>query len=150
MGKKVKKTKLAVILKSRGTVNYGRRGRELGTEPSLVCTRPHQKPHPPPQMEVFMCTANDYEWDAFIQKCAVPPSPSCSLVSCISSCVGRQDGHYPSCFSCQSYVACRNGRDQEVRCPDGQEFNAHSGQCEHQRSPTCVRPIRRVIDFTLR
>ena len=97
-----------------------------------------------------MCTANNYEWDAFIQKCVPPPSPSCSLVNCISSCVGREDGRYHSCFGCQSYVDCRNGLDREVPCLDGQEFNAHSGECELQRSPTCVRPIRRTIDFMLR
>ncbi|KAK7106181.1 hypothetical protein V1264_017467 [Littorina saxatilis] len=122
------------------------RGRQDGDYPSctscndyITCTNGRQA--------IFTCTARSYEWDAFIRKCVPPPSPSCSLVACISSCTGVADGRFPSCFGCASYVECRGGRDQETRCPDNQEFNAHSQQCDVGKSPTCVRPIRRSIDF---
>lgn len=99
------------------------------------------------RVALFSCATNGYVWDAFIRKCVPPPSPSCSLVKCVSSCMGLADGRYHSCFGCNLYMECRNGRDTEMTCKPGEEFNAHSGNCAEGLSPTCARAIKREVDF---
>ena len=112
---------------------------------------PPHPPPPPPHRGRSSCAPPTTTSGTPSSRSACPlPHPPAPSSTASRPAWAAEDGRYHSCFGCQSYVDCRNGLDREVPCLDGQEFNAHSGECELQRSPTCVRPIRRTIDFMLR
>ncbi|KAK0058707.1 cell surface glycoprotein 1, partial [Biomphalaria pfeifferi] len=69
----------------------------------------------------------------------VPKVFNTCLESCIKGSSVAAPGYYGLCGYCNVFLECQeNGKEENVFCNDGQQYNQASGQCEADRRGECV------------
>ena len=60
-------------------------------------------------------------------------------VSCLDSCVGKENGDYASCKGCNYFETCSNGIMYTTKCQSGLEFHQGRDKCVWAPSSTCCK-----------
>ncbi|XP_070201278.1 uncharacterized protein [Littorina saxatilis] len=56
---------------------------------------------------------------------------------CITDCVGKANGTYPSCTSCSDYITCSRSQVTLNRCPSDWQWDDHKKKCVIPPSESC-------------
>lgn len=75
------------------------------------------------------------KWNDQLKRCDY--MSACDDNPCASSCIGKTNGNYQSCRSCDTYISCSNGYMYEMPCPVGLVWDDNDKRCEWT-STTCT------------